>query len=211
MNPIQSNFTALQKIWSRQGGAHRAPKLWVASKLSCSLTELIFLPAFHTLQIFPLSFVTTKLFSQMEIVLMQMLSRNWTDSILCIPSELMHIQGPVPSFPDRSNSCSHTKMFDGTERGEKHWGRLMGSWTQRVAVGGGRNKQWGRRRWRKQQVALSNCRAAGEEVLSLRQPRNQMDRGGKKRRGAKPQEEPEWKTDYLIKSPFKLKQFTGQQ
>lgn len=118
MNPIQSNFTALQKIWSKQGGAHRAPKLWVASKLSCSLTELIFLPAFHTLQIFPLSFVTTKLFSQMEIVLMQMLSRNWTDSILCIPSELMHIQGPVPSFPDRSNSCSHTKMFDGTERGK---------------------------------------------------------------------------------------------
>lgn len=155
------------------------PNSGVASKLSCSLTELIFLCAFHPVQIFPLSFVTTKLFSQMEIVLMQILSRNWTGSILCIPSDLMQMQGPVLSFPDQSHSCSHTKKAQG--EGENHQDRLMGSWTQRVAVGGGRNKQWGRRRWRKQQVAPSNCRAAGEEVLPPRQPRNQMDRGGEKR------------------------------
>lgn len=108
MNPIQSNFTALQKIWSRQGGAHRAPKLWVASKLSCSLTELIFLPAFHTLQIFPLSFVTTKLFSQMEIVLMQMLSRNWTQFCAspqssCISRDLFlrSLTDPIPAVTQK--------------------------------------------------------------------------------------------------------------
>lgn len=113
MNPIQISQPYRKSGQSKEVHTE-LPNSGVAFKLSCSLTEFIFLCAFHTLQIFPLSSVPTKLFSEMEIVLMQMLSRNWTDSILCILSEL--IQGPVPSFPGQSRSWSHTKMC--TERGK---------------------------------------------------------------------------------------------
>lgn len=50
MNPIQSSFTALQKIWSKQGGAHRAlkhpssPALWQNLLFSVLFIHCKYLP-----------------------------------------------------------------------------------------------------------------------------------------------------------------------
>lgn len=129
MNPIQISQPYRKSGQSKEVHTE-LPNSGVAFKVSYSLTEFIFLCAFQTLQIFPLSSVPTKLFSEMEIVLMQMLSRNWTDSILCILSELIQLHSFIPRpipFPK-----SHKNVY---REGEKHQERLMGSWTQRVAVG----------------------------------------------------------------------------
>lgn len=122
MNPIQSNFPALQKIWSKQGGAYRVPKFW-GSIPALLLSDRPYFSLYFSSNISLIFCHNQALFSDgnsFDANALKKLDRLNSVHPLRAPWMLLH----VPSFPDQSHPCSHTEMAQ--REGGKTPGQMNG-------------------------------------------------------------------------------------